>query len=79
MRHQHADAPHALGLLRARRERPRGRAPEQRDEVAPFHSHAPVLAAERIAQHCCAAGFQFGLCRLWVDTVEKVSAKKLWN
>src|SRR5262245_49760472 len=27
-----------LRLLRARRERPRGRAPEQRDEVAPLHS-----------------------------------------
>jgi hypothetical protein len=21
---------------------------------------------QRIAQHCCAAGFQFGLCRLWI-------------
>src|SRR5215469_4282839 len=32
---QHADAPHAFGLLRARHERPRGcRATEQRDEVA---------------------------------------------
>src|SRR5262249_15035180 len=35
---QHTDAPHPLGLLRARRERPRRRAAEQRDEVAPFHS-----------------------------------------
>jgi hypothetical protein len=34
-RHQHADAPHALALLRARRERPRSRrAAEQRDERA---------------------------------------------
>ena len=32
---EHADAPHALGLLRARRERPRSRrAAEQRDELA---------------------------------------------
>ena len=35
---QHADAPHALALLGARRERPRcSRAPEQRDELAPPH------------------------------------------
>ena len=34
---EHADAPHSLGLLRARRERPRcRRAAEQRDELAPF-------------------------------------------
>src|SRR5262249_41947498 len=37
--HQHADAPHFLALLRARRERPPGRrAAEQRDEIAPLHS-----------------------------------------
>jgi len=30
----HADAPHPLALLRARRERPRSRAAEQRDELA---------------------------------------------
>src|SRR2546421_8126773 len=39
-RHQDADAPHAFGLLRSRRQRPRGsrRAAEQRDELAPSHS-----------------------------------------
>src|SRR5262249_59199571 len=36
-RHEHADAPHALALLRARRKRPRRRAAEQRDELAAFH------------------------------------------
>ena len=36
--HQHADAPHPLGLLRARRDRPRRSAAEQRDELAPSHS-----------------------------------------
>src|SRR5262249_31590405 len=38
-------------LLRARRERPRGRrAAEQRDELAPFHyPMPPVLPTERIA------------------------------
>src|SRR5215510_14616423 len=35
--HEHADAPHALALLRARRERPGRRAAEQRDELATFH------------------------------------------
>src|SRR5262249_6045330 len=36
-RHKRPDHRHRR-LLRARRERPRGRAAEQRDEVAPFHS-----------------------------------------
>src|SRR5262249_56898149 len=36
--HQHADAPHPLALLRPRRERPRGRAAEQRYERATLHS-----------------------------------------
>src|SRR5262249_13234906 len=35
IRQQHADAPHPLGLLRARRERPRRSAAEKRDERAP--------------------------------------------
>src|SRR5262249_16870457 len=36
--HQHADAPHPLALLRARRQRQRGCcAADQRDELAPFH------------------------------------------
>jgi hypothetical protein len=35
---QHAYPPHSLRLLlRARRERPRGRAAKKRDEVAAFH------------------------------------------
>src|SRR5258708_38472763 len=34
----HADAPHPLVLLRARRQRPRRRAAEQRDEMPSFHS-----------------------------------------
>jgi hypothetical protein len=35
-RYEHADAPHPLALLRARRERPRDRrASEERDEFAP--------------------------------------------
>src|SRR5262245_14338579 len=36
---EHADAPHPLGWLRPRRERPRhGRAAEKRDELSPLHS-----------------------------------------
>src|SRR5262249_7389745 len=35
---QECDAPHALALLRARRERPRRRAAEEREEFAPLHS-----------------------------------------
>ena len=33
---QHADPPYRAGLLRARRDRPRSRAAEQRDELAAF-------------------------------------------
>jgi cytidylate kinase len=36
--HQHADPPHAVALLGVRRERPRSRAAEERDEVAAFRS-----------------------------------------
>jgi hypothetical protein len=35
--HKHADAPHPAALLRPRRERPRRRAAEKRDECATFH------------------------------------------
>jgi hypothetical protein len=46
-KNEHADAPHALALLRARRARPSGRrATEQRDEVAPF-SLDHVVSAQR--------------------------------
>src|SRR5262249_3548001 len=38
MAHQHTDPPHPLALLRARRERPRGRrAAEKRDELTALH------------------------------------------
>jgi hypothetical protein len=33
--HEHADAPHAVALLRPRRERPRHRAAKSGDEFAP--------------------------------------------
>ena len=49
--HQYADAPHTLArLLRVRRERPRGRAAEQRDErAAPRVEHAASLRAIPLA------------------------------
>src|SRR5262249_25884595 len=48
--HQHADASHPLRLLRARRERPRGRAAEQRDEIAPpNHSITSSARASTVA------------------------------
>jgi response regulator RpfG family c-di-GMP phosphodiesterase len=40
--HEHADPPHPFGLLRTRSERPRCRAAEERDEVAPSHANSPV-------------------------------------
>src|SRR6516165_11624223 len=49
IRHQHADPPHAFGLLRARRQRPRGsRSAEQRDELAPRHSITSSASARRV-------------------------------
>jgi hypothetical protein len=48
--HEQADAPHALALLRTRRERPRGRrAAEQRDEGAPCHSITSSARASTLA------------------------------
>src|SRR5262249_35144852 len=37
-KHQYADAAHPLALLRARRQRPRRRAADERDELATLHS-----------------------------------------
>src|SRR6516164_6613513 len=55
---KHSDYRNSSRLLRARRERPRGRAAEQRDEIAAFHyPMPPVLPTERIAHlgtaDCC--------------------------
>src|SRR5262249_2193303 len=48
--HQHADTPHPLALLRARRERPRRRrAAEQRDELAAPHSMTSSASVSRLA------------------------------
>jgi hypothetical protein len=62
-----ADAPHPLGLLCPRRERPRCRAAEQRDEVAAFqlielHSFPPAkgrVTGYRIASDQSAGMLEF--------------------
>src|SRR5262249_6311704 len=47
---EHADAPHVLALLRARRERPGGcRAAEQRDELAASHSITSSAATSSLS------------------------------
>jgi hypothetical protein len=48
--HQHADAPHALALLRARRERPRPNGSHKPDEITPPHGPlVPNAPTERAA------------------------------
>src|SRR5215468_8656454 len=70
--HEDTNPPRTFWLLRTRRQRPRRRAAEKRDEVAPLHClMLPVLSTERIAhlataQGSCAAGFRSSLCPLWV-------------
>jgi hypothetical protein len=44
--YEHADAPHPLALLCARRERPRRRAAERSDEFAPSHSITSSVRAQ---------------------------------
>src|SRR4029077_8602798 len=57
---QERDASHALRLLRARRERPRGRrAPEQRDESAAPHSITSSARASRLSDTVRLSAFAF--------------------
>ena len=64
--HEHADAPHAVALLRARRERPHRRAAKSGDEFARSNQlHLPqapvaVLADDEVVVH----GNPEGLCYL---------------
>src|SRR5262249_21174016 len=56
--HQHADQPQPLRLLRPRHERPRGRAAEQRDELATLHSITSSYPpfAERVLRNAAHSG-----------------------
>jgi hypothetical protein len=52
MRHQHADAPHPLALLRARGERPRGRRiTDKSDEITASHIPLQVEANIQRSNH----------------------------
>src|SRR5262249_33756885 len=69
-------------LLRPRRERPRCRtAAQKRDELAPFHFPIPPVlrTKDRIAQHCCAAGFQCSLCLLRVEAGKRKRLDGLYS
>jgi hypothetical protein len=57
--HEHADAPDALGLLRARCERPSGcRSHDQRDELSPLHASMPRLCG--LSGRCAARSAYHG-------------------
>jgi hypothetical protein len=53
IRHQHADSPHPVRLLRVRDKGPRGRTADQIDEIAPSHSieriQSPLAQDNRIS------------------------------
>src|SRR5439155_54779 len=54
---EEADSHGLAGLLRVRRERPRGRATEQSDELAPFHSISSSASASICAGICKPSAF----------------------
>src|SRR5262249_45099510 len=47
--HENTDPPHPVALLCRRRERPRCRAAEKRDEIAPLHSITSSARASSVA------------------------------
>ena len=49
--------PHPLALLRARRERPRCRTVEQRDELAPFHSITSSASDRTLSENLTPSAF----------------------
>src|SRR5262249_61059825 len=63
---QATDPAHPFGLLRPRRQRPRRRTPEQRDERAPFHSITSSARASKVG----------GISRLRVLAVLRLITKK---
>jgi hypothetical protein len=74
--HEHADAPHPLGLLRPRRERPRGRrTADERYELSPPHELPSDEARNLAHKRACASqrnlsayvGSGSNLCRLRIS------------
>ena len=57
--HEHADAPDAVALLRARRHWPRSRTPEPRDELPPSHPRSSAL--DRGGAYPCPCGMETAL------------------
>jgi hypothetical protein len=54
VRHEHADPPHAVTLLRSRHHRPRRRARKPRDELSPSHGHPSsrvIVSLSRLKMH----------------------------
>src|SRR5262245_40583682 len=64
---EYADAPHALALLRPRDDRPRGRAAEQRDEVAPPH-HSITSSARASSVGGTSSPIVLAVCRLMTNS-----------
>ena len=69
--HKHANPPHTLRLLRARRERPRGRrAAEEHDEVAAVHSMTSSASESKLSDIVTPSAFAvFKLITNWNLTV----------
>src|SRR5262249_61241899 len=65
--HEHADAPHALPLLRARRDRPRHRAAEQGYELATLH-HSITSSASASRVDGMSMPSALAVCRLMMNS-----------
>src|SRR5262249_24929816 len=65
--HEHADPPHAVALLRLRRERPRRRAAEERDERAP-PNHSITSSAMASSVGGTSTPSSLAVCRLMTNS-----------
>src|SRR5262249_30273960 len=67
---EHPDAPHPLTLLRACRKRPRNRAAEQPDELAPFHRCNHSITSSASCWRCKGTSMPSALavCRLMTNS-----------
>src|SRR5262249_31594573 len=68
---EYRDAPHTLALLRSRRERPRRRAAEQRNEVAPF----PLTEMHPIPSRAGSTSQDTGLQRISQRVCERFTTR----